>query len=436
MLLRRFTLAVVFCFGLVFLSAAEAAPGDLDTTFSGDGKRLTDFESGADFARDAVVRDDGKIIVAGTAYDDSLDAAVFGLLRLHPGGGIDTSFGTNGRVLTSFTGGGDNAYEVALQENGKIVVAGTADSGAYTDFAVARYMPNGTPDTNFSGDGRRILHLSDFHDQARGVAIAPDGKIVIGGWAADDDMSNPATGDDFAVVRLVSGGGYDNSFSGDGIKTTDFGGNFDQGFDVAVQPDGKPIVGGWGEGPTDEADLALARYKTNGALDIDFSSDGRKTTDFAGNSDLIKGLAIQPNDKILAAGSVEPSGSEADIAVARYMPGGSIDGNFGNGGVASKDVDDFDRGEDVVIQPDGKIVVSGYDNLIFGDFALVRFTTGGTADMGWGTGGFVLTPMGTSNSAAFGLAIAPNNTVLAAGEANGGSERLNDYGVARYKTGP
>jgi uncharacterized delta-60 repeat protein len=286
----------------------------------------------------------------------------------------------------------------------------------------------------FSGDGEKILHLSDFHDTARGVAIAPGGKIVLGGWAADDDGVAPATGDDFAVVRLRSGGGYDNTFSGNGIKTTDFGGNFDQGFDVAVQPDGKPVVGGWGEGATDETDIALARYRANGQLDDAFSGDGRKTTDIAGNSDIVKALAIKPNGKILAAGSVEPSGTESDISVARYMPGGGIDGNFGTGGVASKDVAGFDRGEDVAIQEDGKVVVSGYDSLFSGDFALVRFNQDGSPNMGWGSGGSLLTPMGANDSAAYGLALGPNNRIIAAGQAYHGSEREDDFAVARYKS--
>jgi uncharacterized delta-60 repeat protein len=412
---------------------AKAAPGDLDTNFSGDGKRLIDFESENDYARDAVARPDGKIIVVGDAYDASLGHTVFGVTRLLPGGDVDSTFGNNGLVLTSFTDLGDHAYEVALQENGKIVVAGNADSGAYTDFAVARYNANGTPDTNFSNDGKRILHLSDFHDTARGVAIAPDGKIVIGGWAADDDGVAPATGDNFAVVRLLSGGGYDNTFSGDGIKTTDFGSNFDQAFDVAVQEDGKPILGGWRDN-ANNADFALARYTLNGALDTTFSGDGKKTTDFAGEDDLIKGLAIQADGKIIAAGSVMPSGSESDIAVARYNPGGGLDGGFGTGGVASIDIADFDKGEDVEIQLDGKIVVAGYDSLLFGDFAIVRFNQGGTVNMGWGSGGSVLTPMGTGTSVAYGLAIDSNQRIIAVGDAYHGSARVRDFAVARYES--
>jgi uncharacterized delta-60 repeat protein len=190
---------------------------------------------------------------------------------------------------------------VAIQSNGKIVVAGYAGG----DFALARYNPNGSLDPTFSGDGKQMTDFGRF-DGANGMAIQPDGRIVAAGFALNGD---------FGLARYKPNGALDLTFSGDGKQTTDFGGGSDGASGVALQGDGKIVAVGRG-GPGD--DFALARYNPNGALDPTFSGDGMQTTDFGASGDGALGVALQGDGKIVAVGGGGPGG---DFALARYLGG-------------------------------------------------------------------------------------------------------------------
>src|SRR4051794_23755500 len=175
------------------------APGDLDVSFSGDGKQTTDF-GGSDAATSVAVQTDGKIVVAGSSGGN------FALARYGADGTLDASFSGDGLVTTDL-GGTDAGQDVAIQADGKIVVAGSSGGS----FAVARYTAAGGLDTSFSGDG---LQTTDFGAAAGGTAVAiqADGRIVVGG----------SSGGDFALARYDAQGGLDSSFSGDGKQTGDF----------------------------------------------------------------------------------------------------------------------------------------------------------------------------------------------------------------------
>ena len=248
---------------------------------------------------------DGKIVAVGAA---ELDGYSFALARYNPDGSLDTSFSGDGQLTTNFggVGGGfDAANGVALQGDGKIVAVGYS-FGAGAAFALARYNPDGSLDTSFSGDGMQRTDVGD-DGQANGVALQGDGKIVAAGAAGFDH---------FALARYNTDGSLDTSFSGDGQLTTDVGGHANG---VALQGDGKIVAaGGGGAGG---ADFALARYNADGSLDTSFSGDGLQTTDFAG-FDRANGMALQGDGKIVVVGhSVSAGIDDSDFALARYLGG-------------------------------------------------------------------------------------------------------------------
>ncbi len=200
---------------------------------------------------------------------------------------------------------------MALQADGKVVAVGVA-GGVSADFALARYNPNGSLDTSFSGDGRQTTNFGGV-DHANGVALQGDGKIVAVGAAG------PFGAGDFALARYNPNGSLDPSFSGDGKQTTDFlFGGTDAANGVVLQGNGKVVAAGFASGWTTGGDFALARYDSNGSLDTSFSSDGKVRSSFGG-SDGASGVALQANGRILAVGSGRDY--PRDFALARYLGG-------------------------------------------------------------------------------------------------------------------
>jgi uncharacterized delta-60 repeat protein len=220
---------------------SQTQSGTLDASFGTGGTVTTDFAGSGDGAAAIAVQPDGKLVAAGGAtINGQID---FALARYNSNGTLDTSFGTGGRVTTDFGGRYERATSVAVQWDGKIVVAGGAVINVYNDFALARYHSDGTLDTNFGTGGKVITNFGEVSAQAYSVAVLPDGKIVVAGEANIDG------GDDFALVRYTSNGTLDDNFGTGGKVTTDFGLR-DQGFSyanaysVAVQPADRIVVAG------------------------------------------------------------------------------------------------------------------------------------------------------------------------------------------------
>ena len=399
--------------------------GDLDTSFGDDGKVITDFGDGGEEATDVVLQPDGKIVVAGVASSFEI-GGLFALARYLPNGTLDTTFGGDGRVTTDV--GGGTAHAVALQPDGKIVLAGVAPSPSTgSDFALARYLPNGTLDTTFGGDGRVITDFGG-DDIAIAVTLQPDGKIVVAGRAT----TNPATGHtDFALARYLPNGTLDTTFGGDGRVTTAFFEDHATAGGVVLQPDGKIVATGEANNlSTGNRDFALARYLPNGTLDTTFGGDGLVTTALEGDVGS-GGVALQPDSKIVLAGGV---GFPPDIALARYLPNGTLDTTFGGDGLVITDFGDFEFATDVAFQPDGKIVATGQasSNDAAG-FALVRYHPNGTLDTTFGGDGLVITDVGgTGSDLALALAIQPHDgRLVVAGRAQNDNGGI-DFALARF----
>ena len=344
-----------------FAIARYNPDGSPDLGFGTDGIVTTDFALQPDFATAVAVQADGKILVAGYNND-------FILARYNPDGSLDTTFDGDGAVSTDFSGGGDSARVILLQGDGKIILAGISVSsiiGSTYDFALARYNPDGSLDTSFDGDGKVVNDLSGASDHLRAAALQADGKIVVGG-------SSDGLGLDFILARYNANGSLDTSFDGDGLLSTDIDGDADSCNALVVQPDGKILAAGSTANPSNY-NFALVRYNPDGSLDVTFDGDGKLESDLTGGDDRALSLVLQPNGKIVVAGY--GTGTLYDFALARYNPDGSWDTTFdGDGWLLTDFIANRDYIYAVLLQPDGKIVAAGYAlDIVASDFAVARY---------------------------------------------------------------
>jgi uncharacterized delta-60 repeat protein len=417
--LTKIFLATILTFSLSNLqSPAWAADGDLDTSFSSDGKVTTAIGSGADQANSVVVQSDGKIVAAGYS------TGVFAVVRYNIDGSLDTTFDTDGKV-TTVIGSFDSAYSVVLQSDGKIVAAGYSDNGSKYDFAVVRYNTNGSLDTTFDTDGKVTTAVGSRTDAAYSVVLQSDGKIVVAGY------SDNGTNDDFAVVRYNTNGSLDTSFSSDGKVTTAIGSSADRAYSVVLQSDGKIVAAGYSYNGSNE-DFAVVRYNTDGSLDTTFSSDGKETTAVGSGTDAAYSVVLQSDGKIVAAGFSD-NGTNDDFAVVRYNTNGSLDTTFDTDGKVTTAIGSRpDLANSVVLQSDGKIVAAGssYNGSNY-DIAVVRYNTNGSLDTTFDTDGKVTTAIGSGEDRALSVVLQSDGKIVAAGYSYNGSNN-NDFAVVRY----
>jgi uncharacterized delta-60 repeat protein len=366
-----------------FALARVNANGGVDHTFSGDGRKTIGFANGVrpDSAEAVAIQSDGRIVVTGGSAQGT-DPSDMAVARFKPDGSVDHTFSGDGRKTITFGTDEDSGSAVALQRDGKIVVAGyTIQSTTSYDCVVARFDPNGSPDHTFSGDGRRVLRFvaGDKDDFCEGVAIQGDGRIVVAG-----NSQQPATFDDFAVARFRPNGKLDPTFSGDGRKTIAVpGGENDSGYAVEIQRDGKIVVAGESSVTPTSWELAVARLKAGGAPDQTFSGDGRKTIGFGNPGGVAGGrsLALQRDGKIVVAGYSGEGDASRDFAVARFKPNGNLDPTFSGDGrrtIGFGNPGGDDVADALALQRDGKAVVGGFSDqgATGNDFAVARFLAG------------------------------------------------------------
>jgi uncharacterized delta-60 repeat protein len=362
-----------------FAVARYNPDGSLDKTFGSGGKVQTDFPGLAAVASSVVIQSDGKIVVAGGAFPLFTFLGDFKVVRYNPDGSLDTSFGDGGIVTTTFPEG-SYAFDVALQPDGKIIAAGTVfvdfspGESSNTDFALARYNPDGTPDTTFGNGGQVSTDFVGMEDDAFSVLIQPDGKIVAVGSAND-----PATFYDFAAVRYLSNGTIDTTFGVAGKVHTDFGDqNFDRARSAALQPDGRIVAAGFAISQNGGVqNFAVARYDSNGVLDTSFGTGGMTQIDFGSFFQSANKVLLQPNGKIITVGYPNTESSDSDFLLARLTSDGSLDPTFGAGGKVRTSFGDLNGGANgAAFQPDGKVVAVGFQATgleQFADFALARY---------------------------------------------------------------
>ena len=353
--------------------------GTLDNSFGSGGKVRTDFPGLAAVPSSVVIQPNGKIVVAGGAFPLFTFLGNFEVVRYNPNGSLDTSFGNGGIVTTNFPEG-SYASSVALQADGKVIAAGTVfvdfviGEPSNTDFALARYNSDGTPDTSFGNGGQVSTDFFGMEDDAFSVLIQPDGKIVAVGSA-----NNPATYYDFAAVRYLSDGTIDTTFGVAGKVSTDFGDqNFDRAHSAALQPDGRIVAAGFAISQNGGVqNFAVARYTSSGVLDTTFSRDGITQIDFGNCCQSAYQVLLQSDGKIITVGYANTEDSDSDFLLARLNPRGSLDTTFGVGGKVRTSFGDLNGGANgAALQSDGKIVAVGFQATFsnqWANFALARY---------------------------------------------------------------
>jgi uncharacterized delta-60 repeat protein len=395
--------------------------GSLDTSFDNDGKNTTDVGNYRASANGVAIQTDGKIVMAGSSR--SVVAFDFAVSRYNPDGTPDMSFDGDGKVVTQLSGDGDEANAVAIQTDGKIVVAGYRFNLTNTDFAVVRYNPDGSFDTSFDGDGKVSTPVGTGNDIGRAVAIQADGKIVVAGVSFSGSSAS------FALVRYHTNGSLDASFDTDGKVTTPIGAGNDQGNALAIQTDGRIIVAGFVFNGSN-TDFGVVRYNLNGSLDTSFDGDGKVITPIGAGGDAGYAAAIQADGKIVVAGS-SSNGANNDFAVVRYNTNGSLDASFDTDGKVTTQIGaGNDQGNALAIQADGKIAVAG-QSLVGAnnnDFAAVRYHTNGSLDGLYGSGGKVVVDVSNGgNDVGNGVALDSTGRAFVVGA----SENL--FGVVRIE---
>jgi uncharacterized delta-60 repeat protein len=392
-------------------------PGGLDPGFGGGSGSVSAAFGGDE--TDMLLQSDGKILMVGGSGTD------FIMARFDTDGSLDESFGDSGLVTTDIAGGADAAFGAAVLGDGRIVVVGSARVAGNNDFAVVRYLSNGTVDTSFGTQGRTTTDFFAAGDRAFAVVVQPDNSIVVVGDAISGGRS------DFAIARYDANGAIDSAFGGggNGKRTTDIAGGADIAKNVVLENGGTILVTGTISIGSSSAlgNTGLARYSATGMPDASLGTNGNVSIPLMSLGD---GLALQADGRILVAGNV-PVGGRANFAVMRLLASGSADESFGSSGLATAGFStQDDYGRDVVVDASGRILVSGESsNLSNSNFAVARFDAVGALDNAFDTDGrFTLDFFGASDSAENVAVQADGKIVLGGFAASGTSIR---YGLAR-----
>ena len=350
---------------LDFALARYKSRGSLDPTFSGDGKVTTSFGgfSGA-IAHSIAIDAQGRIVAGGFTGQPS----EFTLARYNPDGSLDASFDADGK-LTAAIGDSDAAINsVAIDAEGRIVAGGSSGTFRRADFALARFNPDGSLDASFDGDGKLTTAFGDTDDYATSVAIDADGRIVAGGVSGRPNRS------DFALARYNPDGSLDAGFDGDGMLTTRFGSRRDIAHSVAIDSRARIVAGGVKTRRRGRSNFALARYLPDGSLDASFSRDGKLTTRIR-RSNTVSSVAIDPRGRILAGGSSRRSFNTRFTLARYRSKGRLDRSFSGDGTVTTRIDERFNDANSMAIDPRGRIVLGGVTNFddTAADFALARY---------------------------------------------------------------
>ncbi|MEV6578638.1 hypothetical protein AB0M92_10825 [Streptomyces sp. NPDC051582] len=430
---------------------ASATGGGLDPRFGHHGVVVSSTApaAGSDFANGLVIDGRRRIVVSGSSDLGGKGGVQWRLQRFTPDGAVDASFGKHGTVLTPMSAAGgedENIWRIALQRDGKIVAVGhaiTATGGE--DFALARYLPDGRLDQGFGTGGKVFTTVAPGtgDDEAQAVQVQRDGRIVVAGFTGTGAGTE---GRDLALARYLPDGRPDPGFGTGGLVVRDVAGGRDQFKNMVLDGHGRVVaVGsadlGSGRGGTS---FAVARYRPDGTADRTFGSDGLVVTPMASGDglDLAEAVAIDGKGRLTVGGSAD-AGGPFDLALARYLSDGRLDGRFGAGGRVLTNVGPGATDEDLeglVVQGDGTILVGGSTAptafLVDSDFLVARYRPDGSLDRRFGKDGFVVTHVapGTADDEIYDIAPQGPGLLVASGECDRPTTGR-DVCLARYLVG-
>jgi uncharacterized delta-60 repeat protein len=391
--------------------------GSLDRSFGLQGKVFDTSRPPTRILQQA----DGKLLVI----------AAMTLSRYNTDGTLDATFGTAGRVTIVGDGDAlDAAYALTVQPDGKIIVVGDTSSPTMFQIRcfVERFNADGTLDATFGTGGTVFEDSDDFMDDLKAVMLQPDGKILVAGSATPSPRGLPNS--DFAVMRFLSNGTIDDQFGFHGFATQDLGGRTELVSAAALQEDGSIVVTGrvFTDPGSGNSDFGIVRFLSTGQLDTTFGGDGIVRYDFTvggdvpatfdgGNWDVPADILIQPDQKIVIVGytSLTPVFTPR-AAVMRLTTFGLADPAFGTAGLAT--VTALTEANGVAMQEDGKLVIVGRAS---GDFGIERLTAAGTVDDAFGTDGLVKVDFFGGNDSPNAVLVQGDGRIVAAGLARNGS---------------
>ena len=418
---------VVWAHDSGFGLARYTADGALDQSFGTGGLVVTRSAQRSFVANAVALQSDGRILVAGMVSDLASASLQLAVARYNPDGSADDGFGSAGMAATPVGAAGAGASTLALRPDGRILVAGTAFAHGTTSdtFALACFTPAGKLDLSFGNDGLVETQVGASGAAVQALALQPDGRILVAGTA----FSNGPTDDDFALVRYTADGRLDTGFGSGGIVTTDFGSGeaggrpaLDRAGGVAIESDGKIVVGGSTRG--DHQAFAVARYNIDGSLDSSFGVGGK--AQIPAEAPQVYAVIVQSSGDLVLAGTAGSlSGGTAPFAMARFLVDGRADLAFGSDGLVTTSFEGSRSGaRAATTQADGKLLIGGAkfgapsaqgEALPQSGFALARYTVDGRIDTGFGTSGRVMTTIGDAGATPLSLAVQPDGKIVAAG---------------------
>lgn len=370
--------------------------GSIDDTFGTDGVTITSFGNGFSSTNCIALQPDGKIIVAG-GFSTTSNVYKIAIARYTSSGVLDTSFDTDGKVLTSLGASTQSiAYHVSVQNDGKILVAGNTYpiTGASIGLFIAKYNSNGSLDTSFDTDGFAINNYSaSYLEQIRSILVQPDGKIVTTHFVNYYEIVNTT---DYVTRRFNTDAANDASFGSNGKVTTAVANGYNLANAVALQPDGKIVVAGYSyENPNVKTEVSVVRYTSNGNLDTSFSNDGMLTSPVESSNDDLSIVLVQPDDKLIAVGTKKNYATNgelfSDIILSKYNANGSLEPSFGNEGkVTSSFGQNLNRIIGAIVQPDGSIVLANSYTTFLDSTQhseLIKYHNNGNIDTNFGSNG-------------------------------------------------
>jgi uncharacterized delta-60 repeat protein len=413
---------------LTTLNVLAQPAGTLDPTFGNGGKVVTSITPGQDKAYGIVIQTDGKIIVAGHSTS-TVTGKDFAVIRYNADGSLDNTFGNNGVVTTDLqTGSDDVAYSVALQMDGKIVLAGYSDNGSNKDAALVRYKTNGAIDSTFGNNGIVITNFENSQqDEIKVVKIHQlTGNIIVGGATIiSSSVSKPV------VARYLSNGTLDNTFNSNGIRLLWIT-NLDYQYlfsveDLAVQANGKISAVGWRDFPglTWDSDYWACRINSDGTMDNTFSDDGVNVYNGSFNGhDRAFAMLLKPNNNILMAGGGYLSTLKYDFSIFELNSNGTT-GSWSAMADWGSTLDDIAYG--LAEDNNGKFILAGSSGTTTTTFALARVNTNASLDNTFGSNGKITTTFGSNTlNECFDVAIQVDNKIVAIGYTG------SDFAIARY----
>lgn len=430
---RQLIAFVIGCLPIV----AQAQAGALDTDF-GTGGIVTVNVGGNDVLQAVTLDEDQNIYAAGYAVAGAGPYKDICVAKFTPAGVLDPVFGGDGIVTTDLGANFDDlAYAIAMQPDGKIVVAGSTYDGVGNKMCILRYRADGSLDPAFSTDGKLIIDFGGPDDAARSIIIMGDGSIYVGGYRMEE-VTATMYRRNFAAVRVTTTGVLDAAFGGDGTVATLFATDrHASGFSMGVQTDGKVIMAGYSYvGTSANYQYALVRYNTDGSLDNSFDGDGMLLVPTGTSLGEAYGIQIQIDNKIVIAGKAY-EGFDTDFSLIRFSENGVLDNTFGTGGIVQVT---YGTGEEeaftgLAMEWDGGIVATGYKgNGSDRETVIMRFLSNGSLDAAFGTGGKVNSDFSVEADQGNAVLVQPDGKFLIAGFSDGGPD--NNLAVMRYLSDP